>query len=373
MTTKKTYILLLALSFSFLFSFSLYAQFDEFVEETETAEVEAEEAVIEEEEPALPVPPAKTHNVAVILSKDMSVQNLIFSRFKTELEKKNKVNIQKFIITDADTAGMKKQILSLAPSAIFCVGTKATFLARQIPDTPKLFTLVVNPLKEGFCTKEGDPKDDMTGISISVSAMDQFKLIKEAVPSVKRIGVVYDPAKTGNIVARAFKAADKEGLELLNLPVTESSRVPDAVDSLAGKIDVLWGVVDNTVYNRKTMEYVLLFSLKNKIPFVGFSIHQVKAGALLGVYCDYPSLGPQAATIVNDILYGKSPMDIPMQAPHIIKYALSERASKILGLKISHKLRSGADKILSGRPQHRFFADYPSSSFNYAFLSYSLR
>ena len=298
-------------------------------------------------------------NVAVILSKNMSIQDAMYDKFAHELKKYHPdINIHKFILGEDTELKVKqdKAIMSLSPSAIFTIGTKATYYAKGFKNIPKVFTLVVNPLAEGFCTKEGKPLENKTGVLISVSPYEQFKLIKEAVPNAKRIGVVYDPNKSGNIVAQGLKDAKKLGMELIEAPVTHKSKVPEKFESLAGKIDVLWGVVDNTVYNKNSMEFVLLFSLRNKIPFFGFSEHQVKAGALMGIYCDYPNLGIQAAQIVSEILSGKATTEIPLQSPKIVKYAISERASKIMGITLSSKLRTGADKILSETLLEQFYA-----------------
>ena len=313
---------------------------------------------------------AQPKNIVVILSKNMSVQDTIFNKFKNKIKKEQDVKVHKFILGEDNELKLKQdqEILSLSPSAIFTIGTKATAYARGINDIPKVFTLVVNPLKESFCTKTGAPLEDMTGILISASPYEKFKLIKEAIPNATRIGVVYDPAKSGNIIAQGINAAKKLNMEIIEAPVTDKSKVLEKFESLSGKIDVLWAVVDNTVYNRKSMEFVLLFSLRNKIPFIGFSENQVKAGALMGIYCDYPNLGIQAAEVVNEILSGKGPEEIPLQNPKIFKYAISERASKIMGIKISAKLRMGADKILSDTLLDRFYARLCNSTKAFIYL-----
>ena len=297
-------------------------------------------------------------NVVVILSKSMSVQDMMYKRFEKELKKHHDVNIHKFILGE-DTElklSQDKEIMSLSPSAIFSIGTQATHYAKGFKNTFKVFTLVVNPVKESFCTKEGKSTGNMTGVFISISPYEQFKLIKEALPNAKRIGVVYDPTKSENTINQAIPAAKKLNMEIIIAPVTNRAKVIEKFENLAGKIDVLWSVVDNTVYNKNSFESILLFSLRNKIPFFGFSEHQVKAGALMSIYCDYPSLGAQAAEIVSEILSGKNIGNIPPQNPKIIKYAISERASTIMGIKIPAKLRMGADKILSDSILKRFYA-----------------
>jgi len=282
--------------------------------------------------------------VAVILTKDIPIYNAIFGKFLSKIKKeKSGVIVKKFIAADKEAT--KADLLTFAPDVIFSVGTKATYIAKEIPGVPKIFTMVVNPIGEGFCTKEGDPLEDMTGILITVSPKMQFELLKKLMPNVKNIGVVYDPSKSSLTVNEGVKVGDEMGLIIGNIPVSDPSKVPDKIESLKGKIDVLWGVVDDTVYNKNSMEFILLFCFRNKIPLIGFSPNQVKAGALFAIYCDYPLLGEQAGAIAAEILSGKSVKEIPLQTPARVKFAINKRAAKLNGISIPSSLLRRADKV----------------------------
>ncbi|MCK5707002.1 MAG: hypothetical protein KAI43_05060 [Candidatus Aureabacteria bacterium] len=285
---------------------------------------------------------ACAQNVAIVLTKDIPIYNAIFGKFITEIKSSNPgVRVKKFVAS----GGTIGEINAFAPELIFSVGTKATVLAKKMSGIPKIFTMVVNPIGESFCTKEGDPLPEMTGVLISVSPEMQFKLLKQLMPKAERVGVVYDPSKSSLSVNAGVKVGDKMGLVIGNIPVNDASKVPDKIESLKGKIDVLWGVVDDTVYNKNSMEFILLFSFRNKIPLIGFSPNQVKAGALFAMYCNYPVLGTQAAQMAGEILAGKSVSDIPLQNPSDVKYSISKRAAKLMKLKISKKILDKADKI----------------------------
>ncbi len=287
---------------------------------------------------------AYSEKVAVILTKDIPIYNAIFGKFLTQIKKARKgVIVKKFIAADKEAT--KADLITFSPDLIFSVGTKATYIAKEIPGVPKIFTMVVNPIGEGFCTKEGEPLEDMTGVLITVSPKMQFDLLKKLMPNAKNVGVVYDPSKSSLTVNEGVKVGDEMGLIIGNIPVSDPSKVPDKIESLKGKIDVLWGVVDDTVYNKNSMEFILLFCFRNKIPLIGFSPNQVKAGALYAMYCDYPLLGKQAGEIAVEILDGKSPKEIPLQSPARVKYAINKRAAKLNGIKIPSSVLKHADRV----------------------------
>ncbi|MCA9452115.1 MAG: hypothetical protein KC584_05745, partial [Nitrospira sp.] len=62
--------------------------------------------------------------------------------------------------------------------------------------------------------------------------------------------------------------------------VETPQELPDALDSLPGNADVLWGFTDSVVFSPETVKGILLFSFRNRIPFVGLSTSWVKAGAV---------------------------------------------------------------------------------------------
>ncbi|MBN1521856.1 MAG: hypothetical protein JW928_04920 [Candidatus Aureabacteria bacterium] len=279
------------------------------------------------------------------MTKDIPIYNAIFGKFLSQIKGSHPdVEIKKFIVAENNDT-TERDLLAFSPQLIFSVGTKATFVSKNIPGVPKIYTMVVNPIGEGFCSKEGDPMDDMTGVLITVSPREQFELLKKIMPDAQRIGVVYDPGKSSLTVNSGVKVGDKMGLVIGNIPVSDPAKVPDKIESLKGKIDVLWGVVDDTVYNKNSMEFILLFSFRNKIPLIGFSPNQVKAGALFAMYCDYPVLGTQAGDVAAQILNGKNVMDVPLQDPADVQYSISSRAAKLMGLKIPPDVESKAEKV----------------------------
>ena len=84
------------------------------------------------------------------------------------------------------------------------------------------------------------------------------------------------------------------GLELVPIPVRSEAEVVEKIDELDGKVDLLWSVADPTVFTPQSVRYILLHTLRSKIPLIGLSPSYVRAGALMSLSADYRDVGRQS-------------------------------------------------------------------------------
>jgi ABC-type uncharacterized transport system substrate-binding protein len=98
------------------------------------------------------------------------------------------------------------------------------------------------------------------------------------------------------------------------------------------------------VYGPETAKYILLFSLRKNIPFVGFSPQFAKAGALLAVYGNYRDMGRQAAFIAKKVLHNKDP-EYRYIEPRKTGIAVNEKAARALNVSFPDNFLRTADKI----------------------------
>jgi putative ABC transport system substrate-binding protein len=223
---------------------------------------------------------------------------------------------------------------------LFSLGTNGTRLARRIADgRPVVFSMVVNPVAQGLYNPNRN--DSVTGVMMDIAFPDQFESLKRVVPSAKRVGVVHQ-ASNAALVQRAREAAKAKGLELIGESVDSSDQIPGALASLTGKIDVLWSFADSLVYTPNLAQFIILHTLRHKLPFMGVSPGYVKAGALFCAYANYEDIGRQSAEVAAEIVGGKSPAGIPMQAPRQTRLALNLSAAEAIGLDIPLQVRKAA-------------------------------
>jgi putative ABC transport system substrate-binding protein len=223
---------------------------------------------------------------------------------------------------------------------LFSLGTSGTRLARQIADgRPLVFSMVVNPVAQGLYNPSRN--EPVTGVTMDIAFPDQFESLKRVVPSAKRVGVIHQ-VSNATLVQRAREAARANGLELISESVDSSDQIPGALDSLTGKIDVLWSFADSLVYSPNLAQFIILHTLRHKLPFMGVSPGYVKAGALFCAYANYEDIGRQSAEVAVEILNGKGAASIPMQAPRQTRLALNLSAAEAIGRDIPLQVRKAA-------------------------------
>jgi putative ABC transport system substrate-binding protein len=225
------------------------------------------------------------------------------------------------------------------PDLVVTVGTQATLsVSRHIKSAPVVFSLVLFS-GESESLLQNRPAN-VTGSAMDIPINLQFERLREVIPELKRVGVIFNPQNSLGEIEDARRAAREIGLMLVEIPVTSEAEVLQQVEGLKGKVDVLWSVADSTVFTPRSVDSILLLTLRDGIPFVGLSPSFVKAGALLSFSCDYQDVGSQSAEQALEILAGKSPADIPVAYPRRISLFLNLNTARAIHLEISQKLQS---------------------------------
>ncbi len=276
--------------------------------------------------------------VAVIMSRDIEPFRAAQSGF---MEVVNASIVEYHMDGDMDKGHeITKLISANKPDLILAVGTKAALVAHQdIEDIPIVFAMVSRPEVYGLIG------DNITGVSLNIAPYIQFKALKSILPGTERIGVIYNPEISEKAVAMAADDARKLDLELIAKEVRSSRDVPDALRRLRGSMDALWMVMDETIVESTTLEHIMLFTLRNKVPFMGLSVRFVQDGALLALSSDYQDVGRQAGEMVNQIIGGKSASDLSIVPPEKTLLVLNLNTAKIIGVIISSEVTAQAEKI----------------------------
>jgi putative ABC transport system substrate-binding protein len=288
--------------------------------------------------------------IAVIESQNIEPYNAALEGFKRGLKG------QGFSCTGFIEYGLKgekanslhiiEEIRDKKPDLILTLGSISTAaVLENIKDIPVVFSMILNPVASGFVKSLESSGNNATGVSMDIPIKTQFANLKMLIPEMKRIGTLYNPRKTRAIVSEASGIARKMGLELVAESVDSDRDVPEALEELAKQVDALWAVVDNTVYNPQSARYILLFTLRNKIPFMAFSVNFVEAGALMALYCDYNDIGRQSAEIAIKILRDQKPNNIPISPPRDINIAINRRVAEVIGIEIPPSILYRTDKI----------------------------
>ncbi len=198
-------------------------------------------------------------------------------------------------------------VVAIATPAAVSVATAAAST-----DLPIVFCAVSDPVSAGLVASEAAPGGNCTGTADSLDFAAQVQLIQTLQPDAKKIGVLYTTSEA-NSVSQLNKLTDiakAKGLEIVASGVQTAEEVPQAAAALASKVDCINNLTDNNVIS--CLPAVLKQANTNKIPVYGSEVEQVKKGCLAAVGLDYIALGKKTGEMVNEILSGKKPGEIPV-------------------------------------------------------------
>jgi len=208
-------------------------------------------------------------------------------------------NIVRMVLSEWGGADVVGEIKRIRPDMVLAIGSDALSLVKGIKNLPIVYLMVVNPQKILLGEK------NITGVSMNISPDKQLKALLNAMPHTKRIGLVYDPRRTGPFVMEAQRAAAQMGVTLAAKALYSAKDVPSFIAEMKNSIDVFWMLPDTTVITPETIEFLLLFSLENNIPLLTFSEKYLEMGAFMSTGIDPFDMGVQAGEIANRVLLQK--------------------------------------------------------------------
>lgn len=209
------------------------------------------------------------------------------------------------VLDEANGDDLMREIRRRRPELILAIGAEALARVRRIRNIPIIYCMVLNP------DSLLDGGKNITGISMLVSPERQFSILRRAMPNLKTIGTIYNPANTGFFMEKARSAARKTGIHLVTVKVQEAKSFPQALDDLPRTLDAYWMPPDSTFASPEAVEALILFSIRTRIPVITFSEKYLRMGALISLELNTFELGRQAGEIARKIYTGTPPGEIP--------------------------------------------------------------
>jgi putative ABC transport system substrate-binding protein len=230
---------------------------------------------------------------------------------------------------------------------ILAIATPAAQAAANVTkDIPILITAVTDPVMAGLAESLDEPGGNVTGTTDMNPVSEQIKLIKDLVPNVKNVGILYNSGEINSKVQvdMAKEAADSLNLNIVEATVSNSSEVNQAAQSLLGRVDAIYVPTDNTIVS--AIGAVIKVANDNKIPVIGSERGQVDAGAIATKGIDYKELGRQTGQIAVKIIKGKKPQDIPIEGSKVVTLIVNQKAAETIDLTIPKGILDKADEII---------------------------
>ena len=242
------------------------------------------------------------------------------------------------------------ELVGLNVNVIVTVDTPPTQAAKQATSTiPIVVAVSADPVGAGLVESLARPGGNTTGLSLLAPETDQktLELLKEAVPSTRRVAMMFDPKNRGMMFrVRALEtAAAQLGIEFQPIPALSSKELADALTSAAvHPPDAL--IVLSPIYAAYRNE-VVEFATKTKAP-LSFDTRGLAAepGALLSYGADISALLRRAATFVDKILKGTKPADLPVEQPTKFELVINLKTARALSIEVPPTLPARADEVI---------------------------
>jgi len=213
---------------------------------------------------------------------------------------------------------------------------------------PIVFIGESDPVGRGLVKSFARPGGNITGIADLETelAPKKLEIFRELVPGLKRVLLVYDATNASAIERLTVyrDAAQRLGLTLVEKPVRSEEEARAAISGIRkGEAE---GIVSPRVLSLNISGFILEFAPKRGIPTMFDEAFFVERGALASYSANTHELGRQAARLVDKILKGAKPSDLPVEQPTRFELVINMKAAKALGLTIPQSLLLRADRVI---------------------------
>ncbi len=249
-------------------------------------------------------------------------------------------------------AELATELVGLKVDLIVVGSTAGALAAKRATGTiPIVMTTLggEDPVASGLIVSLARPGGNLTGVTglgQELSAK-RLQLLKEAVPSVRRVAVLVNPAdpETGPAVKGVEAAARALGVQLRVLEARDPSGFENAFQVMtserAGGLMVMESVM-LTTHRRRIVE----LAAKNRLPTMSAVREFVLDGGLLFYGAALPDMHRRAAYYVDKILKGAKPADLPVEQPTRFELVVNLKTAKALGLTIPPSVLVRADRVI---------------------------
>lgn len=258
-----------------------------------------------------------------------------------------KVEYQSAQGNPATAAQIARQFAGARPDVIVPISTpSAQAVVAATRDIPVVFTAVTDPVGAQLVKSLDKPGANVTGVSDMAPVAEHVALIREIVPSVKRLGVLYNAGEPNSVsLVKALKdEAQKAGLTVVEATATKSADAQPAARSLVGKVDAVYVPLDNTVVS--ALESVVAVGQQAKLPVFSADTDSVARGTVASIGFDYRQVGRQTGEAVVRILKGEKPGDVPVTFAKGTDLFVNPKSAAAMGVTIPEAVIQRATKVV---------------------------
>ena len=249
------------------------------------------------------------------------------------------------------TRQFAKELLASQPDVIVTTSTPTTAaVKRETRTTPIIFTVVSDPVGEGFVQNLARPSGNITGfVNFEPSMTGKWlSLLKEIDPRVVKAAGLFNPDAApdgGSYFYRAFEAGARElAITPVVKPVRNDAEIDSAISAVAdgGAGVVMMADSFMAVHRARVIEQAARHRVATVYPFRSAPAE----GGLFSYGPDVGELYREVAPYIDRILKGTPPNELPVQAPTKFELVINLQTAKSLGLDVPAALLARADEVI---------------------------
>jgi ABC-type uncharacterized transport system substrate-binding protein len=242
------------------------------------------------------------------------------------------------------------ELVRLKADIIIVTTTPAALAVKSATNiVPVVFPTAIDPVGAGVVPSLARPAGNITGSTTQAPEIvaKRLQLLKEAIPHLSRVAVLWNAANPANAGQwrEVQSAARALGLTLQSREVRGPRDFERVFAAMAReRPDALLFIVDGLTIQHG--EEIVDFVTKYRIPSIFDRAYLAKAGGLMSYGADVAELWRRAALLVDRILKGAKPADLPIEQPEKFELVVNRKTAKALGLTIPPSLLQRADQVI---------------------------
>jgi ABC-type uncharacterized transport system substrate-binding protein len=243
------------------------------------------------------------------------------------------------------------ELVALKPDVLLAQASPSVVALRRNTSTiPVVFTMVTDPVGQGFVENLARPAGNVTGFSDFnlLMAGKWLGMLAQVAPPVTRVAVLYNPETTpyAGLMMDAIKdAAPSFAVAVQSALCRDNAEIETAIAELArqehGGLLVL-----TDIFNIVHRDKIIAAAARHRLPTVYFARSFAMAGGLMSYGIDYADLFLRSAAYIDRILKGASPRDLPVQQPTKFELVINLKTAKARDISLSTTLLATADEVI---------------------------
>ena len=252
-------------------------------------------------------------------------------------------------------AEIAAEFVRLKVDIIVTSTTGPTIAAMRATSTIAIvFASALDPVGHGLVSSLARPGGNVTGNSFDVTddagrhglTGKRIEILRAVIPGLRRLGIManIDNFSMRQTVDDAQDAVNAFGIHLITFPIRNTEDITPAIDTAKGEADALIVPIDPVVFSDRIRIGTL--AIAARLPTLMSIREQVEAGGLMSYGTNLPDQYRRAADIVDQILHGTKPGDIPVAQPTTFELIVNLTTAKALGLTMPESFLLLADEVI---------------------------